>query len=104
MSNRTDEATNASRASLARIRELVRVAIPPALVALGIILLWYGITFYVLEPDRRFLLPPPHGVIQEGILDGEVLAEIMGGPVPDRHGRRARPGHRLRAGVLRWPW
>ncbi|WP_420612781.1 ABC transporter permease [Candidatus Spongiisocius sp.] len=79
MSDRTGETANASRAGTARIRELLGVAIPPALVALAIILLWYGITFFVLEPDRRFLLPPPHGVIQEGILDGEVLGEIMGG-------------------------
>ncbi|MCY3540001.1 MAG: ABC transporter permease [bacterium] len=62
-----------------RARELARVTLPPTLVALLIILLWYGITFYVLETDRRFLLPPPHAVIQEGILNTEVLLEILGG-------------------------
>ncbi len=62
-----------------RLRELVKVALPPSLVALGIVLLWYGITFWVLEPDRRFLLPPPHDVVREGILNQEVLLEILGG-------------------------
>ena len=79
MSDRTDQTTNASHRGPARTRELLGVAVPPALVALVIILLWYGITYFVLEPDRRFLLPPPHGVVQEGILNGKVLAEIMRG-------------------------
>ena len=57
----------------------VRAAAPPTLVALLIALIWYGVTYFVLEPDRRFLLPPPHGVVREGILNGEVLLEILGG-------------------------
>ena len=62
-----------------RIGSILRVAAPPTLVAVLIILLWYGVTYLVLEPDRRFLLPPPHGVLQQGFLDGEVLGEILGG-------------------------
>ncbi len=62
-----------------RVASLLRVGIPPTLVFLGLILLWYAITYFVLEPDRRFLLPPPHGVIQEGVLQGETLAEIARG-------------------------
>lgn len=62
-----------------RIGLILRVAAPPTLVAVLIILLWYGVTYLVLEPDRRFLLPPPHGVLQQGFLDGEVLGEILGG-------------------------
>ena len=62
-----------------RFGSILRVAAPPTLVAVLIILLWYGVTYLVLEPDRRFLLPPPHGVLQQGFLDGEVLGEILGG-------------------------
>ena len=62
-----------------RIESILRVAAPPTLVAVLIILLWYGVTYLVLEPDRRFLLPPPHGVLQQGFLDREVLGEILGG-------------------------
>lgn len=62
-----------------RFGSILRVAAPPTLVAVLIILLWYGVTYLVLEPDRRFLLPPPHGVLQQGFLDREVLGEILGG-------------------------
>ena len=62
-----------------KVVSFLKIAIPPILVAMLIILLWYGVTFFVLEPDRRFLLPPPHGVIQEGFLNGATRAEILGG-------------------------
>ena len=65
--------------SAGRTVSFLRVAVPPTLVFLLIILIWYGMTFLVLEPDRRFLLPPPHDIVQEGILDLEILAEIGGG-------------------------
>ena len=68
-----------ARPSAGRMASLLRVGVPPTLVALLIILIWYAVTYLVLEPDRRFLLPPPHGVIQEGVLNGETLAEILGG-------------------------
>ncbi len=62
-----------------KTRSILQVAVPPTLVFLLIVLFWYGITYFVLEPDRRFLLPPPHDIVQEGILDLETLAEIGGG-------------------------
>ncbi|MCY4369483.1 MAG: ABC transporter permease [bacterium] len=65
--------------SAGRTVSFLKVAVPPTLVFLLIILIWYGMTFLVLEPDRRFLLPPPHDIVQEGILDVEILAEIGGG-------------------------
>ena len=74
-----DPQTAEGRQAGSRLGRLVRAALPPTLVAVLIVFLWYGVTYLVLEPDRRFLLPPPHGVIREGILNGEVLAEILGG-------------------------
>ena len=65
--------------TVGRVRAVLRVAVPPTLVFLVMVLIWYGITFFVLEPDRRFLLPPPHGLVQEGILDLQTLGEIAGG-------------------------
>lgn len=62
-----------------RLVSFLKIAIPPIVVAIVIILIWYGITYLVLEPDRRFLLPPLHGVIQEGFLNADVRAEILGG-------------------------
>ena len=67
------------RPSKGGIGPFLRMAAPPTLVALLIVLAWYGVTYFVLEPDRRFLLPPPHGVILQGFLDGGVLTEILGG-------------------------
>ena len=68
-----------SEDSVGRGRSLLLVAVPPTLVFLVIVLIWYGITYFFLEDDRRFLLPPPHGLVQEGILTVETLAEIAGG-------------------------
>ena len=65
--------------SVGRARSLLRVAVPPTLVFVVVVLIWYGMTYLVLEPDRRFLLPPPHDIVQEGIISGQTLAEIGGG-------------------------
>ena len=32
----------------------------------------------MLDPARRFLLPPPHAVIQKGLLDPGHLGEMLG--------------------------
>ncbi|MFF0268450.1 ABC transporter permease [Kribbella sp. NPDC004536] len=39
--------------------------------------IWYSITYLALDPARRFLLPPPHTVVQEGFLNGENRAELL---------------------------
>lgn len=36
---------------------------------LGGLGLWYAVTYLVLDPDRRFLLPPPHQVLTNTMLD-----------------------------------
>ena len=79
MSEEQDTGPPGSEGSSGKVVSLLSVAVPPTLVFLLIILIWYGITFLVLEPDRRFLLPPPHRLVQEGILNLETLAEIGGG-------------------------
>jgi NitT/TauT family transport system permease protein len=42
---------------------------PPFLVLLAVIGLWYVVSYVLLDVDRRFLLPPPHAVIQVAFLD-----------------------------------
>mgnify|MGYP000741518024 CR=1 FL=1 len=46
-------------------RDIARVAIwgPPLAVLALVIGVWYFVALVVLEPDRRFLLPPPHIVL-----------------------------------------
>jgi NitT/TauT family transport system permease protein len=39
---------------------------------------WFIVSELVLDPARRFLLPPPHAVIEEGLLDAGNLGEILG--------------------------
>lgn len=38
---------------------------------------WYLVTYVVLEPDRRFLLPAPHEVLRKGVLDADVRGDIL---------------------------
>ncbi|MEJ7720341.1 MAG: hypothetical protein WKF58_07750 [Ilumatobacteraceae bacterium] len=46
--------------------------------ALLIIGIWYVISYLVIAPRRRFLLRPPHDVLQEGFLEWESLSELLG--------------------------
>lgn len=52
----------------------------PALAVLALVMAaWYAVSELVLSPERRFLLPPPHAVVQVGFLDPANLAELLGG-------------------------
>jgi len=57
----------------------IRNAVPPFLVFLVFLGLWYVITYVVLEPSRRWLLPPPHDVVKEGFMVWDTVVEIMTG-------------------------
>jgi NitT/TauT family transport system permease protein len=50
---------------------------PPFVVLLLMIGLWYAISYLLLDPQRRFLLPPPHAVLQVGFLDSFNLQELL---------------------------
>jgi NitT/TauT family transport system permease protein len=52
---------------------------PPFLVFLAVIGLWYVVSYLLLDIDRRFLLPPPHAVLQVAFLDPYNLAELLDG-------------------------
>jgi NitT/TauT family transport system permease protein len=56
-----------------------RNAIPPLIVFLLFIAFWYFITYVILEPDRRWLMPPPHDVVAQGIFVWDTFVEIMTG-------------------------
>jgi len=38
---------------------------------------WYGVSYLLLSPERRFLVPPPHAVVQVGFLDHANLVELL---------------------------
>ncbi len=84
--DRIDEAAGAVRAArLARSRpgpRLWRAAartLPPLGVFGLFIGVWYAISYLVLDPDRRFLLPAPHEVVKLGFLDEHNLTELLDG-------------------------
>lgn len=58
-------------------RRLARSALPPALVFVVVIGIWFFVSYAVLAPRRRFLLPPPQDVVRVGFLDGGNLSEIL---------------------------
>jgi NitT/TauT family transport system permease protein len=56
----------------------VKKILPPLLVLVAVLGLWYLASYVLLSPDRRFLLPPPHAVLRVGFLDRANLAELLG--------------------------
>jgi NitT/TauT family transport system permease protein len=61
-----------------RRRALAQVIAPMIVFAL-VIGVWLFISYVLLEPRRRFLMPPPQEVVRIGLLDGRNLTEILGG-------------------------
>lgn len=53
--------------------------VPPLIVFVLVIALWYAVTYVLLTPDRRFLLPPPDAVVRVGLLDPVNRAELLAG-------------------------
>jgi NitT/TauT family transport system permease protein len=51
--------------------------LPPAIVFALAVAGWYAISLLILEPDERFLLPPPHDVVRIGFLDRANVIELM---------------------------
>ncbi len=60
-------------------RQLVGLVGPPLVVLVGFLGLWLLLTYAVLDPSRRFLLPPPQDVVRVGLLDPENRAEVLQG-------------------------
>jgi NitT/TauT family transport system permease protein len=63
----------------AKVRAKVTLGLPPVLIFFLLIGAWYLVTYFVLTPDRRWLLPPPHRVVAEGFFVGDTVAEILNG-------------------------
>ena len=74
----TPSAGTGGTAPLVRRRRgsaVARWAAPLAVFA-ALIGVWYAITYLVLDPARRFLMPPPQDVITEAFLDGPTMERI----------------------------
>ena len=51
---------------------------PPAAVFAASLAVWYGVSYLLLDSRRRFLVPPPHDVVQVSFLDPFNLRELLG--------------------------
>lgn len=60
-----------------RGRELAETLLPPLVLGAGIVGLWYLVTYVFLDPNKRFLLRPPHEVVRVGFLDWGNFSEIL---------------------------
>jgi NitT/TauT family transport system permease protein len=49
----------------------------PFLVLLAVLALWSLASRLLLDPGRRFLLPPPDEVLRKGVLEGANLTEVL---------------------------
>jgi NitT/TauT family transport system permease protein len=72
-----DEDVPEPPAARPRRRLQLRSWLPPLLVFLALIALWYAITYGLLDEQRRFLLPPPHQVITDALFDWTTLERML---------------------------
>ncbi len=71
-------ASNTARTTVgSRLAGIARSVIPPLLVLVGVLAIWFAVSYLLLEPRRRFLLPPPHDVLQTGFFDTDNLSDIL---------------------------
>jgi NitT/TauT family transport system permease protein len=59
------------------LRRLLVHVLPPAIVIVFAIGVWYFITYVTLSPQQRFLLPPPHQVVKVGFFDWRNFHEML---------------------------
>lgn len=50
--------------------------VPPLLVAVALLGLWYALSYVILSPGSRFLMPPPHEVVGM-FLDRDVRSDLF---------------------------
>lgn len=59
------------------MRNLVWTVVPP-LIFFGLFVgFLYFVSYVLLTPERQFLLPPPHEIVKNGLLDGANLREQL---------------------------
>jgi len=62
-----------------RARRVAEQVLPPLLMGVLLIAAWYFVSYVMLDESRRFLLRPPHEVLQVGFLDWDNFSEILSG-------------------------
>lgn len=73
----TAAATQAPARRRGRLRAVLWTVVPPLVffaLAVGAL---YVVSYLLLSPQRQFLLPPPHDIVENGLLDGANLREQL---------------------------
>jgi NitT/TauT family transport system permease protein len=68
-----------TRLRQSRRRWFARTVLPPIVLGVVIIGFWYFYSYVQLDAERRFLLRPPHQVVDVGFMDTANLTEILWG-------------------------
>jgi len=58
-------------------RTAVRRAVPVLGAVLGLTAIWYGVTYLILPPRQRFLLPPPHEVYGGALTNPQLMSPML---------------------------
>lgn len=66
-----------SRRARSRAGRWISFWVPPFVVFLVVLGLWYAVSYLLLTPQRRFLVPPPNAVVEIGFLDWVNLQELL---------------------------
>ena len=69
--------TPSGRLSKRRMRTAAAVVLGPLLSLLGALVLWSMVSYWVLSPERRFLLPPPVDVLKNSLMDWTHLKPML---------------------------
>jgi NitT/TauT family transport system permease protein len=64
-------------AKQSRWKHALAVTLPPILLGIVILGIWYFISYVMLSDRRRFLLRPPHQVVRVGFLDWDNFHTIL---------------------------
>jgi NitT/TauT family transport system permease protein len=59
------------------MRTLLTVVLPPIVMGILILGIWYFVSYQMLDERRRFLLRPPHQVLDVGFLDWGNFSDIL---------------------------
>jgi NitT/TauT family transport system permease protein len=60
-------------------RRVVGAVVPPLVFSALIVGAWYFVSYRMLTPRRRFLLQPPHKVLEVGFFDWDNFSELLDG-------------------------
>jgi NitT/TauT family transport system permease protein len=81
----SDGLAPAKRRARGRVRRLASTVLPPLAVLAVFVGIWYLVSYVVLAPSRRFLLPPPQRVLQVGFFTrANLVQELQGLAVTTR--------------------